>query len=187
MRPLSRMLQASMGLKPAIWLMVAAARYISVLRPASLIIAGLTASTASSIAQGPRPEAIPYCAALKELNNHAMSRQRFAPIIGQPRSGNYRETSLPLPGWTNCAVYGNNTYTCDSAEVGSRQESATAQKRIAQEILSCFDGTWAEAPEQMGPDFVVLHPKLGPASITLNLGETESKTHIVTLILFLRR
>ena len=62
-----------------------------------------------------------------------------------------------------------------------------AQQRIAQDILSCFDGTWAEAPEQMGPDFVVLHPKLGPASITLSLDETDSKTHIVRLILFLRR
>jgi hypothetical protein len=116
-----------------------------------------------------------------------MTRQRFAPIIGMPRSGNYRETSLPLPGWANCAVYGSNTYTCDSAELASRDEAVKVQQKIAQEILSCFDGTWAESSEQIGPDFVVLHPKLGPVSITLNLGETDSKTHIVSLILFLRR
>jgi hypothetical protein len=69
----------------------------------------------------------------------------------------------------------------------SHEEAAKAQQRIAREILDCFAGTWAQAPEQMGPDFVVLHPKLGPASITLNLDETEGGRHLVRLILFLRR
>lgn len=176
-----------MGFRPRNWLMVAAPRFLNVLRPAAVVVAGVVASTALSFAQGARAEAIPYCAELKELNNYAMSRQRFAPIIGQPRSGNYRETSLPLTGWSNCAFYGTNTYTCDSAELTSHEEAAKAQQRIAQEILSCFDGTWTEAPDQMGPDFVVLHPKLGPASITLNLGETDTKAHTVSLILFIRR
>jgi hypothetical protein len=161
--------------------------FITALRPAAAIVAGVVASTGVSLAQGSRAEAVTYCAELKELNNYAMSRQRFAPIIGQPRSGNYRETSLPLTGWTNCAFYGTAAYTCDSAELKSHEETAKAQQRIAQEILSCFDGTWAEAPDQMSPGFVVLHPKLGPASITLNLDETDTKTHIVRLILFLRR
>jgi hypothetical protein len=34
---------------------------------------------------------------------------------------------------------------------------------------------------------VVLHPKLGPASITLNLDESDEGGHLVRLILFLRR
>src|SRR5262245_43538874 len=155
--------------------------------PAAVTCAGLIASTVLSGAQGFRPEVIPYCTELKELNNYAMSSQRFAPIVGQPRNGNYRETKLPLTGWNNCSFYGTNTYTCDSAELATREEAAKAQQRIAQEILSCFGGTWAQAPEQMGPDFVVLHPKLGPASITLNLGETDANKHIVSLIMFLRR
>ena len=95
--------------------------------------------------------------------------------------------ALPLTGWNNCAFYGTNTYTCDSAESTSRDEAAKAQQRIAQEILSCFGGIWADASEQAGPDFVVLHPKLGPTSITLNLGETDTNMHIVSLIMFLRR
>jgi hypothetical protein len=155
--------------------------------PVAVVGAAIVASTALSFAQGARSEAITYCAELKELNNYAMSSQRFAPIIGQPRSGNYNEAKLSLPGWKNCAFYGTRTYTCDSQELKSQEEAAKAQQRIAQEILTCFDGTWAEAPEQMGPDFIVLHPKLGPASITINLGETDSKTHIVSLIMFLRR
>jgi hypothetical protein len=138
-----------------------------------------------SLAQS--PESVPYCQELKELNNYAMSQRRFAPIIGVAKEGNYRATSLPLTGWRNCAFYGTTTYTCDSAELKSHEEAATAQLRIARDILDCFAGTWAEAPEQMGPDFVVLHPKLGPASITLNLDEIEGGRHLVRLILFLRR
>jgi|SoimicmetaTmtHMA_FD_contig_41_7955706_length_410_multi_1_in_0_out_0_2 hypothetical protein len=45
------------------------------------IAAALTASTAALLAQ----EGVPYCAVLKEINNHAMSRDRFAPLIGKPR------------------------------------------------------------------------------------------------------
>ena len=133
------------------------------------------------------PESVPYCQELKELNNYAMSQRRFAPIIGLPKEGNYRATSLPLTGWTNCAFYGTTTFTCDSIELKTREDAARTQQRIAQDILDCFAGTWAEAPEQMGPDFVVLHPKLGPASITLNLDETEGGSHLVRLTLFLRR
>jgi hypothetical protein len=149
------------------------------------LVAMLFGWTSPSSAQS--SEAIPYCQELKELNNYAMSQRRFAPIIGVPKEGNYRATSLPLTGWTNCAFYGTTSYTCDSAELNSYEEAARAQQRIAQDILGCFAGTWAEAPEQMGPDFVVLHPKLGPASITLNLDQTENGRHLVRLILFLRR
>jgi hypothetical protein len=149
------------------------------------LVAMIFGWTIPSLAQS--LESVPYCQELRELNNYAMSQRRFAPIIGAPKEGNYRVTSLPLTGWTNCALYGTTTYTCDSTELKSHEEAARAQQRIAREILDCFAGTWAQAPEQMGPDFVVLHPKLGPASITLNLDETEGGRHLVRLILFLRR
>jgi hypothetical protein len=132
-------------------------------------------------------EHVPYCDELKALNNYAMSQRRFAPIIGQTKEGNYRDTALRLTGWINCAFYGATSFTCDSRELKSHEEAEKAQQQIAQEILGCFQGAWAEAPEQMGPDFVVLHPKLGPASITLNLDETGGGGHLVCLILFLRR
>jgi hypothetical protein len=144
--------------------------------------AALAVSIASALAQ----DGVSYCSELKELNNHAMSRDRFAPIIGKPREGNYRETTLPLTGWLNCAFYGPTTYTCDSPELKTAQDTLQAQSRIAKDILACFAGTWAEAPEQSSADFLVLHPKLGPASITLNLDQTDTG-HIVRLILFLRR
>jgi hypothetical protein len=130
---------------------------------------------------------VDFCSGVKALNNYAMTRERFAPIIGQPTVGNYREAKLTLPGWANCAFYGTSTYTCESAELNSREEAAHAQQQIAKQILSCFAGTWAEASEQMGTDFIVLHPKLGPASITLNLDVTDRGAHVVRFILFLRR
>jgi hypothetical protein len=156
----------------------------SKLVPAALVVV-LVGCTVPSLAQSPEP--VPYCQELKDLNNYAMSQRRFAPIIGMPKEGNYRATPLLLTGWINCAFYGTTTYTCDSTELKSHEDAARAQQRIAQDILKCFEGTWAEALEQMGPDFVVLHPKLGPASITLNLDETDGGTHLVRLILFLRR
>jgi hypothetical protein len=149
------------------------------------LVAILLGWTAPSLAH--LSESIPYCVELKELNNYAMSQRRFAPIIGVLKEGNYRATSLPLTGWTNCAFYGTTSYTCDSTELKSHEDAARAQQQIARDILDCFAGTWAEAPEQMGPDFVVLHPELGPASITLNLDETAAGQHLVRLILFLRR
>src|SRR5215470_11757728 len=152
---------------------------------AAALVVPLLDWTVPSPAQSAEP--VPYCEELKELNNYAMSQRRFAPIIGMPKEGNYRATSLALTGWVNCGFYGTTTYTCDSTELKSHDEAARAQQRIAQDILNCFEGTWAEAPDQMGPDFVVLHPKLGPASITLNLDETDGGTHLVRLILFLRR
>jgi hypothetical protein len=155
----------------------------SKLLPAGLVV--VLGWTMPLLAQS--SESVPYCQELKELNNYAMSLRRFAPIIGAPKEGNYRATSLPLTGWTNCAFYGTTTYTCDGPELKSHEEAAGAQQRIAQEILDCFGGTWAHAPEQMGPDFVVLHPKLGPASITLNLDQSDGGQHLVRLILFLRR
>jgi hypothetical protein len=152
-----------------------------------LVLAMLISTSVAAPAQDAAIPAAPYCAELKELNNYAMTRQRFAPIIGKPLAGNYSETRLPLSGWVNCAFYGTTTYTCDSIDLKSREDAKKSQERVAKEILACFGGTWNEAPEQMGPDFIVLHPKLGPASITLNLDETDTMSFIVRFILFLRR
>lgn len=165
-----------MKLTKGMRLRFAAGHLVDVL-PVAVVRAAIVASTALSFAQRARSEAIAYCAELKELNNYAISGQRFAQIIGPPRSGNYNEAKLSLIGWTNCAFYGTRTYTCDSTEFKSQEEAAKAHQRIGQDILNCFGGTWAYASEQVSPDFVVLHPKLGPASITLNLGETDNKTH----------
>ena len=75
---------------------------VSALATAGLI-AALVAPGGAVLAQSASD--LPHCADLKQLNNLAMSRGRFAPIIGQPREGNFRDTTLPLTGWMNCAFY----------------------------------------------------------------------------------
>jgi hypothetical protein len=92
---------------------------------------------------------------------------------------------LPLTGWV-VRVLRTASYTCDSPDLKTTQDAVAAQTRLANEILACFAGTWAEAPEQTSAGFLVLHPKLGPASITLSLDQTDSG-HIVRLVMFLRR
>src|SRR5215813_6487572 len=92
------------------------------------LVAMIFGSTIPSLAQS--PESVSYCQELKELNNYAMSQRRFAPIIGLPKEGNYRATSLPQTGWLNCAFYGTTTYTCDSEELKSHEQAAKAQQRI---------------------------------------------------------
>lgn len=127
-----------------------------------------------------------YCAELRHITNLTMTRERFASIIGKAREGNFRDTILSLTGWKDCSFYGPATYTCDSHELKTAAEAEKAQTTTAQQIIACL-GTWDEATEQSGPDFIVLHPRLGPASITLNLDETDKKGHVVRLTLFLRR
>jgi hypothetical protein len=159
-------------------------KQLALMRPLIAATAMLLALIGAVVARD--ASGIAYCEELKQLNNLAMSKGRFAPVIGSPREGNYYETKLPLTGWTNCAFYGPATYTCDSPDYKTEQEAKAGQSQIADDILACFAGTWAEAPEQTSRDFLVLHPKLGPASITLNLDRTDGG-HIVRLILFLRR
>jgi len=160
---------------------------------ALIAIAFLAPMTAARDAQGQpisgsavMERTAPYCPDLKHIANLAMTRERFASIIGKPREGNFRDTSRPLTGWGDCAFYGTRTYTCDLRGFKSEEEAAVAQREIAGQILSCLE-TWDEAQEQTSTaNFIVLHPRLGPASITLNLDQTNDGQHVVRFILFLR-
>ncbi len=147
----------------------------------------LVASSLAALAQDAPAESIPYCPELKQVTNLALTRERFAPIIGKPREGNFRDTSLPLRGWKDCSFYGPTNYTCDSQGLKTAEEAAEAQAKIARQILTCLGTTWSEATDRSSPGYIVLHPALGPASITLNLDQTDQKDHVVRLTLFLRR
>jgi hypothetical protein len=138
----------------------------------------------SALAQN--SSAISYCEALKQIANMAMIRERFAPIVGKPREGNFRETTLPLPGWNDCAFYGPNYYTCDSVPVRTAEEAEQALARTSQGMQSCLGTTWEEVKEESSETYILLHPKLGPASLALNLDQTDGG-HVVRFSLFLRR
>jgi hypothetical protein len=129
---------------------------------------------------------VSYCADVKRVIALATTNDRFASIAGKPRDGNFSDTTLALAGWKDCSLYGPAMYTCDSVAVATLDDAAQAQARIVDQLLTCLAGEWAEIGDFSSPGYVVLHPVKGPASITLNLYETENKQHIVRLILFIR-
>ena len=159
---------------------------ISVLLLASLAITPEKARAQPSANTPAASEPAPYCADLKHIANLTMTRERFSSIIGKPRQGNFRDTSRPLTGWKDCVFYGTNAYTCDSHGFPSEDAAAQAQKNNVSQILSCLE-TWSEAKEQSSPTYIALHPKLGPASITLSLDKADDGSDVVRFTMFLRR
>jgi hypothetical protein len=141
----------------------------------------------TAMAQEAPAEAVPYCADLKRVATLAGARDRFAAITGKPREGNFSETTLPLTGWRECLLYGAGMYTCDSHGIKGADEAERAQARTADQILSCFAGTWLEIKDRASPGYVVLHPARGPASITLSLDQNDESEFVVRLSLFGRR
>ena len=129
----------------------------------------------------------PYCFDLKRVLVLAMSGGRFAAIAGAPRAGNFADTTLSLPGWTGCALYGPSTYTCDSPAVGTADEAERAQAVLLREIKACLGEGWDEAADRSSARYVVLRSALRPVSITLSTDETDARTHVVHLIVFARR
>ena len=128
----------------------------------------------------------PYCTELRQVTALAASKDRFASIVGKPREGNYLDTSLPLPGWKDCSLYGPRTYTCDSAELPSLAAAEAAQAATLVEFKACLGPGWSEAPDRSSPNYVVLHTAWQPVSITLSTDQTEAKQHVVRVIVFRR-
>jgi hypothetical protein len=157
---------------------------------ACLLVVSTTLLVAETFAQAVDPAAAPtaarYCAALRMVTALAASKDRFASIAGKARDGNYLDTSLPLPGWHDCSLYGPRTYTCDSAELPSSEAAVALQATVLREFKACLGNGWSEAPDHSSPNYVVLHDASRPVSITLSTDETEQKQHVVRVILFRR-
>jgi hypothetical protein len=128
-----------------------------------------------------------YCSDLKRVVALALSHEKFASIAGKAREGNFLETTLPLPGWRDCSLYGAGTYTCDSPALTNASAAEQAQAETLREIAGCFGDTWTEAHDRSSANYVVLHSRAAPLSITLSTDQTEKNEHIVRLILFIRR
>ena len=146
----------------------------------------IVAISSAAMAEDDVTSTAPYCGDLKRVVVLAMSGGRFAPIAGAPRAGNFTDTTLSLPGWTGCALYGSATYTCDSPAVGSAG-AERAQAALLREIKACLGEGWDEAADRSSARYVVLRSALRPVSITLSTDETGARTHVVHLIVFARR
>jgi hypothetical protein len=151
----------------------------------ALVLASLSA-TRPVMAQGAPAPAVPYCPDLQRVAELAMSKERFAAIAGSPRQGNFLDTKLALTGWSNCSLYGTNTYTCDSPEVETAAAAEHAQAELLQQMKTCLGEGWSEATDRSSAAYVVLHHALRPVSITLSTDQTDDKKHLVHLILFVR-
>jgi hypothetical protein len=159
-------------------------KFVTNIAMLALAVASLPAT---ALAQGARSQAPPYCFDLSRITDLAVTKERFASIAGRPRQGDFRDTSLVLPGWKDCSLYGAATYTCDSAEMDSAAEADKARVATLDQVKSCFGAGWAEAAERTSPSYLVLHNMAQPVAITLSTDQSDSKKYVVRLTVFVRR
>jgi hypothetical protein len=157
------------------------------MRNLAIMAIAVASLPAAAQAQSAGPQAPPYCFDLSRIVDLAVTKERFASIAGRPRQGDFLETSLVLPAWKDCSVYGAATYTCDSVEMDTAEEGEKAQSAILRQVKSCLGAGWAEAPERSSSSYVVLQNAARPVSITLSTDQTDSKKHVVRLTIFVRR
>lgn len=156
------------------------------MRTLIILILAMAGSMAATLAQNESSQATSYCQDLKKIAALAMTKERFASIVGKPRDGNFLDTSLPLRGWQDCSLYGPRTYACDSQALGTAELAEQAQATILHDIKACLGKMWTEAEDRSSTNYVVLHHAESPISITLSTDETDKKQHVVRLIVFVR-
>jgi hypothetical protein len=153
-----------------------------------MLLALLMASfPAMALAQNPRSQPPSYCFDLSRITDLAATKEGFASIAGRPRQGDFRDTSLVLPGWKGCSLYGAATYTCNSTEMESAAEAEKARVAMLGDVKACLGAGWAEAAERTSPSYVVLHNMAQPVAITLSTDQSDSKKYVVRLTVFVRR
>jgi hypothetical protein len=130
-------------------------------------------------------DAAAYCPDLKRLAVLAATKDRFAGIAGRPREGNFVETTLPLAGWRDCALYGRRSYACDSDKVATAAAAEQRQAAILKEVKECLGNDWSEVEDRSSSNYVVLHDAGSATSITLSTDLAEGG-HLVHLIIFAR-
>jgi hypothetical protein len=153
----------------------------------AILAVALASFPAAALAQNARSQTPPYCFDLSRIVDLAVTKERFAPIAGRPRQGDFRDASVVLPDWKDCSLYGAATYTCDSADMDSAEAAEKARSAILRQVKSCLGAGWSEAAERSNPSYVVLHNAARPVSITVTTDQTDGKKHVVRLIVFVRR
>jgi hypothetical protein len=155
------------------------------MRRRSVTTCVLALSAAAAYAQ---PGTTRYCSDLQKIVQLAGSVDKFASITGEPRDGNFHATSLALPGWSDCAIYAQHTYSCDSDPIGSAQEAQTRLSTAVAQVKACFpENSWEQNAERSSLFYVVLHHAAGLANITISTDEESKERHFVRFILFPRR
>ena len=153
----------------------------------AILAVAVASLPAAALGQNARSPAPPYCFDLSRIVDLAVTKERFASIAGRPRQGEFRDASVVLPDRKDCSLYGAATYTCDSAEMDSAEAAEKARSATLRQVKSCLGAGWSEAAERSNPSYVVLHNAARPVSITVSTDQTDSKKHVIRLIVFVRR
>jgi hypothetical protein len=153
----------------------------------AILAVAVASLPAAALGQNARSPAPPYCFDLSRIVDLAVTKERFASIAGRPRQGDFRDASVVLPDWKDCSLYGAATYTCDSAEMDSAEAAEKARSATLRQVKSCLGAGWSEAAERSNPSYVVLHNAARPVSSTVSTDQTDSKKHVIRLIVFVRR
>jgi len=132
------------------------------------------------------PAAAAYCPDLQRVTMLALTKDRFGPITGKPRDGDFLDTTLWLAGWKDCALYGPRMYTCDSHELGTAEAAERAQATVMQDIGACLGGAWSEDKERSSAAYGILHNAEWPLAMTISTDQVDQRTYVIRLILFLR-
>jgi hypothetical protein len=152
----------------------------------AILAVAVASLPAAALGQNARSPAPPYCFDLSRIVDLAVTKERFASIAGRPRQGDFRDASVVLPDWKDCSLYGAATYTCDSAEMDSAEAAEKARSATLRQVKSCLGAGWSEAADRSNPSYV-LHNAARPVSITVSTDQTDSKKHVIRLIVFVRR
>ena len=153
----------------------------------TVLVVATASLPVTALAQNARSQVAPYCFDLSRIVDLAVTKERFASIAGAPRQGDFRDTTVVLAEWKDCSLYGAATYTCDSSEMDNAQEADKARSAMLRQVKSCLGAGWSEAADRSNPSYVVLQDAARPVSITVSTDQTETKKHVVRLIVFVRR
>jgi len=132
------------------------------------------------------PKAAAYCADLLRVTDIAATTHKFAVIAGKAREGNFLDTSLPLAGWKDCALYGIRTYTCDSPGFATATGAQSALAGLVNDVTACLGEGWAADKSRSSRDYVVVQNAESTLSMTLSTDAPNPTEHVVHLVLFVR-
>jgi hypothetical protein len=154
-----------------------------------LIIGAAALGLATGVARAQNTRAsntVAYCPDLMHIVTLALTKEKFVAIAGNPRGGNFLETTHPLTGWKECSVYGTRTYTCDFRSFGSADEAAKAQAAIVDDIKTCLGGGWVKDDDRSSSTYAVVRSSRLPVSMTIATNADGPNDYVVRLTLFLR-
>jgi hypothetical protein len=100
----------------------------------------------------------PYCAELRQVAAAALAKDKFVGIIGTPRTGNYLEATVALPGGT----------TARSTERAPTPAILTVSK-LQRKAIAHLRRSWAKSKlvfATAGPRIKTAHPRGMPCCTT---------------------